>query len=331
MWEGGGNALDAYGTPLSLMLLPYWTHGRIGSMEGLYYESSATTPYHFMAVATLSGPGNASNPVRGLDYRTLDDFDLGVRYMRQLGVRYYMAYSNEAKAKADADPDLKLLRRTTDLDGNPPIGWNVYEVRDWALVAPLQYQPVAVSPKAGTQSQCFGRAATPGAKNPELGDWECTAVRWWNDPAALDRPLSDGGPSSWQRGSPATAERLPKKSLPAVTVSRVHETDDAISFHVSRPGVPVVVRTSYYPNWVASGAEGPWRLTPNLMVVVPTSRDVNLRFERTSVEWAGIVATILGMGGVVALALGPRLRRVPEAPGTDRGDGYDDGPPPDGG
>ncbi len=84
MWEGG-QAIDAYGTSLALMLLPYWTHGRIASMEGLYYESSATTPFHFMAVAPLSGPGNASNPVRGLDYRTIDDFNLGVRYMQLLG------------------------------------------------------------------------------------------------------------------------------------------------------------------------------------------------------------------------------------------------------
>ena len=64
MWEGG-QAIDAYGTSLALMLLPYWTHGRIASMEGLYYESSATTPFHFMAVAPLSGPGNASNPSAG--------------------------------------------------------------------------------------------------------------------------------------------------------------------------------------------------------------------------------------------------------------------------
>ncbi len=68
MWEGG-QAIDTYGTSLALMLLPYWTDGRIASMEGLYYESAATTPFHFMAVAPLSGPGNASNPVRGLDYR----------------------------------------------------------------------------------------------------------------------------------------------------------------------------------------------------------------------------------------------------------------------
>ena len=116
MWEGG-QAIDTYGTSLALMLLPYWTHGRIASMEGLYYESAATTPFHFMAVAPLSGPGNASNPVRGLDYRTIADFDLGVRYLQLLGVRYYMAYSTEAKTHADANPNLQAVAQVRDRDG----------------------------------------------------------------------------------------------------------------------------------------------------------------------------------------------------------------------
>ncbi|MCI3949440.1 MAG: hypothetical protein K0R11_1374 [Acidimicrobiales bacterium] len=43
MWEYEPE-LDRYGTPMALMLLPYWTDGCIGSMEGLYFEASATTP-----------------------------------------------------------------------------------------------------------------------------------------------------------------------------------------------------------------------------------------------------------------------------------------------
>ena len=43
-------------------------------------------------------------------------------------------------------------------------------------------------------------------------------------------------------------------------------------------GTPVEVRVSYFPNWKASGADGPWRVAPNLMVVVPTSHDVTLTY-----------------------------------------------------
>ena len=53
MWEYE-KELDRYGTPMALMLLPYWTDGCIGSMEGLYFEASATTPFHFLTQVELS-------------------------------------------------------------------------------------------------------------------------------------------------------------------------------------------------------------------------------------------------------------------------------------
>jgi hypothetical protein len=321
MWEGG-QSIDTYGTSLALMLLPYWTHGRIASMEGLYYESAATTPYHFMAVAPLSGPGNASNPVRGLDYRSLEDFDLGVRYMRLLGVRYYMAYSTEAKQRAAVNAGLRLVDQVPDRDGVAPSGWDIYEVRHSATVGPLRYEPIVVDAKAGTQSHCFGRRPIKGQKDPVLGAWECLAAGWWNDPAALDRALAAGGPESWARVAPAQADSAPRRRLPEVKVSEIHETDDSVSFHVSRTGVPVVVRTSYFPNWKASGANGPWRLTPNLMVVVPTSRSVTLHYARSGPEWLGIFLTLVGVGGLVGLVIW-RPRRPVSAPDPDP----DPGPP----
>ena len=42
------------------------------------------------------------------------------------------------------------------------------------------------------------------------------------------------------------------------------------------------------------GAEGPYRVTPNLMVVVPTANDVRLHYGRTSIEWLGLLLTLLG-------------------------------------
>src|SRR5205085_405726 len=99
-------AIPHYGTTLALELLPHFTDGRIASMEGLYFESAATTPYHFLTVSALAK--QPSNPVRSMApyYKTLSDFELGVAQMRLLGVNYYMAQSPEAKAKADASPGL---------------------------------------------------------------------------------------------------------------------------------------------------------------------------------------------------------------------------------
>jgi hypothetical protein len=176
------------------------------------------------------------------------------------------------------------------------------------------------------------------------------AVPWWDAPtrtpaeardlSLLDRPLVAGGPSSWPRARPPGVSRadapdpqlpaenaVPHASLPPVTVTNVRTTDHSVSFRVSRTGVPVMVKTSYFPNWTASGAEGPWRATPNFMVVVPTSRDVRLEYSTTAVENLGRAGTAAGLLGVAALAVGPwwrkrRSQRSDRANGAVVGDGY---------
>jgi hypothetical protein len=313
LWEGG-SALGVYGTPLALMLLPYFTDGRIASMEGLYYESSATTPYHFLSVSALSAPGNASNPQRNLPYRTLAEFDVGVKYMQTLGVRYYMVFSDQAKELAGRSTQLAPVATTPDIDGQPPRGWTIYEVRDAPVVEALGEEPVVV----------------PGVPNR---DWQDeVGVPWWDAPtrtppdardlSLLNRPLVADGPSSWARARPPGASRadapdpklpaasaVPPEALPPVDVSRVRTTDHSVSFHVSRTGVPVMVKTSYFPNWTASGANGPWRATPNFMVVVPTSHEVRLDYSTTKAEYLGRAGTAAGVLGVAGLALWPWWRK----------------------
>ena len=310
LWEGG-SSIDAYGTPLAMMLLPYWTHGRIQSFEGLYYESAASTPYVFMTIAPLSAAGNASNPVRGLDYRDLASFHDGVRELRALGGRYYAAHSPAAKAAADREPELRRVASVKDFDGQAPEGWTIYELRDAALVAPLKFEPVVVGSSAGTQASCFHHAKG-GDPGPRLEPWECVAAGWWSQPALLDQPLAADGPRSWFRAAARDVAGTPHRRLASVQVRGVHESDNEIRFRVSRPGIPVVVRTSYFPSWHATGAHGPWRLTPNLMVVVPTSRTVVLHFDRSGAEKVGALLSfggLVGFGGLVAWEVRRRRRQ----------------------
>jgi hypothetical protein len=321
LWEGT-DGIGAYGTPLALMLLPYWTDGRISSMEGLYYESSATTPYHFMAAATLML--HPSNPVRGLPYRTLADFDLGVRYLQLMGVRYFAATSPEVKQRADASPELRAVATVPDLDHKAPDGWTIYEVADAPVVSPLSSQPVVVDGMhADANWKCEDTSPSPpGTPDAEFDAWDCTAVPWFNDPAALDRVLTTGGPSSWQHASPQAARGEPRVGRQPVQVTDIRSTDDTVSFDVSRTGVPVLVKTSYFPNWEARGAKGPWRATPDFMVVVPTSHHVELVYGTTTAEWLGRVATVLGFVGLGLLVWWGRRARAgsPDRAGEDEGD-----------
>ncbi len=74
------SSTTATARPMALMLLPFWTDGCIGSMEGLYFEASATTPYHFLNQDELStAPSNAQRDLPyGPGAPNRDEFDLGV-------------------------------------------------------------------------------------------------------------------------------------------------------------------------------------------------------------------------------------------------------------
>jgi hypothetical protein len=322
MWEGGA-AVGAYGTTLSPELLPYFTNGRIDSMEGLYFESSATTPFHFMTVSELAN--DPSNPVRGLVYGSSTspaDFALGVKHLQVLGVNYLMLFSSQSEAMAAAQPDLKLVATVPDLDGQPPLGWKIYEVQypagQSSLVTGLTSQPVIATVHAGSYKQCWGQPWTGGGPIPELGPWECAADPWFMDAADLDKVWVASGPSSWKH---IDIKQLPKTTEAAITppqVSDIHMDPSTISFHVSEIGKPVLVRESYFPNWKAHGATGPYRVAPNMMVVVPTSHDVKLTYGLTSVDWLGRLGTLVGIAGLAGLVLWK---------GFDRFGGADDAAP----
>ncbi|MGH9025298.1 MAG: hypothetical protein ACRDWD_04150, partial [Acidimicrobiia bacterium] len=256
--------------------------------------ASATSPYHFMAAATLAE--TPSNNIREIEYRTIADFDLGVEWLRMLGVRYYLAKTPAAIERADDNPSLRLVAEVPDLDGAPPHGWKVYEVIDTELVASLEYEPVVV-------------------EDAKPSDWQDdVGVPWFDDPAALDRPLTAGGPSDWQRAPADVALDVKRRPVGAAGVSDVEIEDDSISFRVRRIGEPVVVRVSYFPNWKAEGADGPWRATPNYMVVVPTSHEVRLEYRTTHAEWLGRVGTGFGVAGLAGLVWWGRRRRAGAGP-----------------
>lgn len=276
MWEYSSD-LDRYGTPMALMLLPYWTDGCIGSMEGLYFESAASTPYHFLNQSALStGP---SRPQRGLSYPALD-VALGVEQLQMSGVRYYMAQSEQTIREASRHPDLTEVARTGP--------WVVFEVADAPLVVGLANEPAVLDDEVG-----------------HVDEWLEATQAWWLDPSQWDVHLAADGPDTWQRVDDITdAEAIP---VDAVEVTDIAADDSSISFDVSEVGIPVLVRTSYFPNWEVSGADGPWRISPNFMVVVPTDTHVELRYGREPVELVAAGLSVLGLVGLIALFRAPAL------------------------
>jgi hypothetical protein len=290
LWENN-EALNKYGTTMALMLLPFWTDGCIGSMEGLYFEAAGTTPYHFIAAAALSK--QSSNPVRELRYDN-NDATLGVEYMRQLGVKYLMVFTPEAVAEAEKQQSLKPVATSGP--------WRIFEHTDHAIVTPLNMQPVVVNERSGDQrerwlevgSSYFQHSnewtALPVADGPE--DWQRIDVV-----ADVSRRIGEPGDSGRRVDIvvPSADTEIVPRAIEPVSVTNVEIGRDSVSFSVDKVGVPVLVRVSYFPNWTAHGTADIVRAAPNMMVVVPKTTDVRMSYEGSGLDRWSYVFTLVGI------------------------------------
>jgi hypothetical protein len=133
-------------------------------------------------------------------------------------------------------------------------------------------------------------------------DFTAASLEWYDDVTRLDEWLVADGPPEWPRVDAVEARRaipVPDASDAEQAVRNVVVDNGRISFETTAIGVPHLVKVSYFPNWSASGADGPFRAAPSLMVVVPTSETVVLEFSRTWVEYLGLIVTFVSTGGVV--------------------------------
>jgi len=286
MWEYNVSE-QRFGTPEALMLLPYWTNNCVDSMEGLLFESSPTTPYHFLNQSELSVA--PSNPQSGLDYEGLNVAE-GVRHLQMLGVKYFMAFSPEVIQQANRDPQLSQIATTKNWPA-PGVKWHIYLIKDSPVVRALTKLPNVV---ANISSQA---------------NWLDANQQWWIT-ASLEGVLAaSSGPASWPRATSITTMKS-SSTLASVKVTHVNVGLQSVSFHVSRVGVPVLVKISYYPRWHATGASGPYRVSPNLMVVVPTSKNVSLDYTSTPALTLGnVISDLTTLGAFVTLWLVLRRRR----------------------
>ncbi len=297
----------AFGSSEEMMSIPMWTAGCMQTTDGIYFESSTTTPFHFLDVSEVSQNGEAPDPVAGLSYPGFDLPD-GIRHLQLMGVRYFLAMSPPVEAAANADPALVRIGSAPSFPGpynklavkDPHVV--LYLIRNSPLVVPLAHLPVVEPATAG--------------------QWLRTNLRWYESEQYWPIFLARSGPPTWPHARPGTLVP-PIDGVPTepTRISHVHTGNESVSFDVSRPGVPVLVKVPYFPNWRASAASGPYEVSPNLMAVVPRAHRVVLRYASSAADWAGRGASLLGLAGTVGLAAmrrpEPSLPSEPSLPLAD--------------
>jgi hypothetical protein len=267
MWEYNKDIQQSYGTPMALMLIPYWTDDHT-TMEGVFFESSLTTPFHFLNQAEMSR--SPSQPVRGLTYRTFD-LERGIAHSAVYNIEYYITQTEEMTAEAK-----RLgLQPYTEEDG-----YSIFRLPESDPIEVARVEPMVYT---GDE------------------DFVDVALAWYDGIDNLDNWIVADGPEDWPSFSEIDGpydEGEPLATDGAV-VSDVVIEDHSISFTTTAVGVPHLVKTSYFPNWQATGADGPYRAAPSLMIVVPTQEQVSLEFGQTWTETVGRLLTVVALIFVV--------------------------------
>ena len=265
MWEPNSD-LNKYGTPMVLMTIPLFTEHT--SMEGLYFDSSITTPFHFIAVSGLSE--KPSNPVGGLSYIN-NDFKKGVQYLKDLGVDYFISYTESITDKAINSIDLELL-----FVSEP---FSVFKIETNKIE--LVNQSLEIFPRISF----YERTISSIFRNTE---YENFFEQSYNNFRYLDEYRIIELPEGIIVNSSNDAELI---------IDNLIISSDEIKFTTNKPNELHIVKVSYFPNWKLDKGLGPYRISPSFMSIVPYENNVSLSFERSNIEtysfYFGLISSIL--------------------------------------
>ncbi len=189
-------------------------------------------------------------------------------------------------------------------------------------VVPLSNLPVVVTPQDDhIDGWVYAEERPPATeRQPNPPKASGPAMDWYLDPYAV-------GGSARHLG---TAELAPDRSrgrrdAPAVPVAPVEVSDivqdeDSISFKVVLDRFAGARQDLLLPELERSGAEGPYRVSPNFMVVVPTDTEVTPDLRPLGHRLAGLAADLRWASGSPSCSPAPtQRRRVAEAAAAPRG------------
>jgi len=267
MWEPNSD-LNKYGTPMVLMTIPLFTDH--SSMEGLYFDSSITTPFHFIAVSGLAE--KPSNPVGGLSYIN-NDFEKGVEYLNDLGVDYFITYTESIRDKAMNNKDLSLL-----FVSDP---FSVFEIETNKIE--LVNQRIEIFPRISfyerTSSSLFR-----DTKYQNFFEKAYNNFKHLDEYRVVELP---------------TEVNLKPSNHVDLKISDLIISSDVIKFTTNKPNELHIIKVSYFPNWKIDKGLGPYRISPSFMAIVPYESNVLLSFERTNIEtysfYIGLFSLVLSL------------------------------------
>ncbi len=269
MVEQDKEKVQRTGTTRTFELIPYFTDHAV--MEGLLVEGAFSAPFHFINQAELSTkPSNAIPSLK----KPSRNIEMGITHLQMFHIRYMIASSEEVINELKQDPRADLLRSFED--------FHIFEIENSkGYIEIPEYMPLRV----------------------QTDDWYATIGAWYKNEDALKIPilwdrsnedLADFQLISKEEASDPTSKRL---GMDGNIVLKEFE-HERISFETDSIGLPHIVKVSYFPNWKAEGAIGPFAVSPSFMLVIPTQNEVTLYYAKT---WVNRFSDILTLAGSLFL------------------------------
>lgn len=259
---------NSMGTVRAFESLPFFS-GRT-TLEGLYFQSSLLSPFVFYTQSLYSKEISCPFP----DYPcSRFDLERAIDYLQLFNVSQMIMISQEAKDK--------IRQHSGDYTLQYVVPYSSYEIWkakiDPGYVKPILQLPEWVEPQ-GFRNRFY---------------------HWFRSYTSDKRFLYTVPTSNaWLYG----LDEIPKQ--PDMTLAsdkdcQVREMVDfeAVTFSTQCVGQPHLIKVSYNPGWQVQGADGPYLISPALMMVVPRQEEVRLYFDnappRVLGQWLNGLGVVL--------------------------------------
>lgn len=273
---------DRFGSMRAFESLPRFS-GR-ATLEGVLFQTPATSPFVFFLQSEISE--KPSNPFPQYTYSAMNG-EAATAHFKLFNVSEVIGVTDKFAAMFSSHPEYELAFKQGQI--------KIFRLKTAprAYVQALSLEPVLF----------------------RTDDWKRDFFRWYKHPERLDVILSpeDHVPAADRGLFKTRGDRLAQ--LPRVRIMGECEVRERILsqglwFRTTCPGRPHLVKMSYFPNWRAEGARGPFLASPAFMLVFPQKEEVRLYYGSTAADLIGQGLTALGLVLVVVLAALPvRARR----------------------
>jgi 6-pyruvoyl-tetrahydropterin synthase related domain len=254
------------------------------TLEGVYNQASVSThPVYYLASELFA---SSPNPFKKRTYSRFDP-ESALTRLPLFAVGDVVTVSDRLSAFLEGRKEAALVRLI------PPYKVFHLEGNGGGYVVPLRYEPVRSSPVK----------------------WADKAYRWFTSKPLHEAFLvftKDERFPTVQTDEWAAPPRVP---LPEGVEVRSVVKDEEIEITTSRPGHPLLVKVSYHPRWRAEGADGPWLVSPSLMLVIPRETRSRLVYAgRDGSDYLGVALTVSTLLLAVGMLVPRKAASAPAAP-----------------